>query len=234
LSFQCTRPPLTFSLSPEALMRSPAVLLVLLLAAAPAVRAQDCLEQIKFPGVGRWAEYKALYNGKDPYTVRYAVIGSEKRGGADLKWVELRMVGADKDKSFTYQVLVPGSAGEMANVQEIIMKAGDKPAMKMNGMMMKMIRGQLDKQNFLADVCKEVALVGEEKVTVLAGRFQARHYHSAKYGSDSWVASSVPFALVKSVGKNYQMELAVHGDGAKSSISEQPQEMPGMGGPSSR
>jgi hypothetical protein len=120
----------------------------------------------------------------------------------------------------------------MGNVQEIIMKAGDKPAMKMNGMMMKMIRGQLDKQNFLADVCKEVTLVGEEKVTVPAGRIRARHYHSAKYGSDSWVASSVPFALVKSVGKNYQMELAVHGNGAKSSITEQPQEMPGMGGPS--
>lgn len=212
-------------------MRSPAVLLVLLLAAAPAVRAQDCLEQIKFPGVGRWAEYKALYNGKDPYTVRYAVIGSEKRGGADLKWVELRMVGADKDKTFTYQVLVPGSPTEMAQVQEIIMKAGDKPAMKMNGMMMKMIRGQLDKQNFLGDVCKEVSLVGKEKVTVPAGRFQAWHFHSAKYGSDSWTASSVPFALVKSVGKNYQMELAVHGNGAKSSITEQPQEMPGMGGP---
>lgn len=215
-------------------MRSPTVLLLFLFAGAPAVRAQDCLEQIKFPGVGRWAEYKALYNGKDPYTVRYAVIGSEKRGGADLKWIELRMVGADKDKNFTYQVLVPGSPSEMADVQEIIMKAGDKPAMKMNGMMLKMIRGQLDKQNFLADVCKEVTLVGEEKVTVPAGRFQARHYHSAKYGSDSWVTSSVPFALVKSVGKNFQMELAVHGNGAKSSISEQPQEMPGMGGPSSR
>jgi hypothetical protein len=215
-------------------MRLPAVSLVLLLAAAPAVRAQDCIEQVKFPKVGRWAEYKALYNGKDPYTVRYAVIGSEKRGGADLKWVELRIVGEGKDKNFTYQVLVPGSPTEMANVQEIIMKAGDKPAMKMNGMMVKMIRGQLDKQNFLAEVCREVTLVGEEKVTVPAGRFQARHFHSAKYGSDTWVASSVPFALVKSVGKNYQMELAVHGNGAKSSISEQPQEMPGMGGPSSR
>ena len=213
-------------------MRSPALSLVLLLAAASAVRAQDCLEQIKFPEVGRWAEYKALYNGKDPYTVRYAVIGSEKRGGADLKWVELRMVGQDKDKTFTYQVLVPGSPTEMAKVQEIIMKAGNKPAMKMNGMMMNMIRGQLDKQNFLAEVCKEVTLVGEEKVTVPAGRFQARHYHSAKYGLDSWLASSVPFALVKSVGKNYQMELAVQGNGAKSSITEQPQEMPGMGGPS--
>jgi hypothetical protein len=215
-------------------MRLSAVSLVLLLAAAPAVRAQDCIEQVKFPKVGRWAEYKALYNGKDPYTIRYAVIGSEKRGGADLKWVELRMVGEGKDKNFTYQMLVPASPTEMANVQEIIMKAGDKPAMKMNGMMVKMIRGQLDKQNFLAEVCREVTLVGEEKVTVPAGRFQARHFHSAKYGSDTWVASSVPFALVKSVGKNYQMELAVHGDGAKSSISEQPQEMPGMGGPSSR
>ena len=215
-------------------MRSPAVSLVLLLAAVPAVRAQDCVKQLKFPEVGRWAEYKALYNGKDSYTVRYAVIGREKRGGADLKWVELRMVGEDKDKNFTYQVLVPGTPTEMANVQEIIMKAGDRPAMKMNGMMMKMIRGQLDKQNFLAEVCKEVSLVGEEKVTVPAGRFRAQHFHSAKYGSDTWVASSVPFGLVKSVGKNYQMELAVHGDGAKSSISEQPQEMPGMGGPSSR
>jgi len=205
-----------------------------LLLAAPGARAQECLEQVTFPAVGSWAEYKALYNGKDPYMVRYAVIGSEKRGGADLKWVELRMVGQDKDKNFTYKVLVPGSPTEMAQVQEIIMKAGDRPAMKMNGMMLKMIRGQLDKQNFLADVCKQVTLVGKEKVTVPAGHFQATHFHSAKYGSDSWVASSVPFALVKSVGKNYQMELAVYGNGAKSSITEQPQEMPGMGGPSSR
>jgi len=199
-------------------MRLPALSLVLLLAAAPAVRAQDCLQQIKFPKVGRWAEYKALYNGKDPYTVRYSVIGSEKRGGADLKWVELRMVGQDKDKNFTYQVLVPGSPTEMAQVQEIIMKAGDRPAMKMNGMMLKMIRGQLDKQNFLADVCRQVTLVGKEKVTVPAGHFQATHFHSAKYGSDSWVASSVPFALVKSVGKNYQMELAVYRDTLATSL----------------
>jgi hypothetical protein len=215
-------------------MQSPAVSLLFLLAAAPAVRAQDCIQQIKFPEVGRWAEYKAIYNGKDPYTVRYAVIGSEKRGGADLKWVELRMVGADKDKNSTFQMLVPGSPTEMADVQEIIMKTGDKPAMKMNGMMMKMIRGQMEKQNFLADVCKDVNFVGEEKVTVPAGQFQARHFHSAKYSSDSWVASSVPFSLVKAVGKNHQMELAVHGEGAKSSITEQPQEMPGMGGPSNR
>jgi hypothetical protein len=215
-------------------MRSPVLSLLILLTVAPALRAQDCLEQIKFPQVGRWAEYKALYNGKDPYTVRYAVIGSEKRAGADLKWVELRMAGAEKDKNFIYQVLVPGSPTEMANVQEIIMKAGSKPAMKMNGMMINMIRGQLEKQNFLGDVCKDVTMVGEEKVTVPAGGFQARHFHSAKYESDSWVTTSVPFSLVKSVGKSYQMELNSHGEGAKSSITEKPQEMPGMGAPPSR
>jgi hypothetical protein len=214
-------------------MRSPAVSLLVLLTAVPALRAQDCIQQLRFPAVGRWAEYKAVYNGKDPYTMRYAVIGSEKRAGADLKWVELRMAGAEKDKNFVYQLLVPGSPTEMAKVQEIIMKAGDKPAMKMNGAMIQMMRGQLEKQNFLADACKDVTLVGEEKVTVPAGQFQARHFHSAKYESDTWVSSSVPFSLVKSVGKSYQMELSVHGDGAKSSITEQPQEMPGMGGPSS-
>jgi hypothetical protein len=215
-------------------MRSPALVCTLLLAPFSAAWAQDCIAQLNFPEVGRWAEYKAVYNGKDPYTVRYAVIGSEKRGGTDLKWLELRMMGADKAKNFVYQVLVPGSPAGLADVQEIIMKPGDRPAMKMNGAMIKMIRGQLDKQNFLNEVCKDVTLVGEEKVTVPAGRFAARHFHSDKYGSDSWIASSVPFALVKSAGKTYQLELAVHGEGAKSSITEQPQEMPAMGGPPNR
>jgi len=217
----------------EVVMRSPSLSLLVLLTIAPALRAQDCIQELKFPAVGRWAEYKAVYNGKDPYTMRYAIIGSEKRGGADLKWLELRMAGAEKEKNFIYQVLVPGSPTEMANVQEIIMKPGDKPAMKMNGAMIQMIRGQLEKQNFLGEVCKDVTLVGEEKVKVAAGQFQARHFHSDKHSSDSWVSPSVPFSIVKSVGKNYQMELNVHGDGARSSITEKPQEMPGMGAPSS-
>jgi hypothetical protein len=206
---------------------------VLLAATVVPGRAQDtCLEQVRFPEVGRWAEYQAVYNKKDPYTVRYAVIGSEKRGGSDMKWVELRMVGETKDKNMIYQMLVPGSPAEMGNVQEIVFKPGDKQAMKMNGMMMKMIRGQMDKQSFFNEVCKDVTLVGQESVTVPAGQFQTRHFRSAKYGSDSWVTPGVPFSLVKSVGENHQIELSAQGDGAKSTITEKPQEMPGMGGPS--
>ena len=199
---------------------------------APAVAQANCLDQIKFPAVGRWAEYKALYNKKDPYTVRYAVIGAEQRGGKPMEWVELRMTGDNKERNLVYQMLVPGSLMQMGDVQEIVFKAGDKPAMKMNGMMMNMIRGQMEKQNLYTEVCKDVTLVGKEAVTVPAGRFQAQHYHSAKYGADSWISSGVPFSLVKSVGENHQMELTAQGSGAKSSITETPQEMPGMGGPS--
>jgi hypothetical protein len=204
----------------------------LLLVAAPALagHAQEtCLDQVKFPSVGHWAEYKALYNKKDPYTVRYAVVGTENRGGKALDWVELRMTGENKDRNMVYQMLVPGSLTEMGDVQEVVFKPGDKPAMKMNGMMMKMIRGQMEKQNFYSEICKDMTLVGKEKVTVPAGRFQTLHFRSTKYGSDTWLSPGAPFALIKSVGENHQMELAAQGTGAKSSIKEQPQEMPGMG-----
>lgn len=211
-------------------MRSFAFSLLLIAAPALAVQAQEnCLEQVKFPSVGRWAEYKALYNKKDPYTVRYAVVGTENRGGKTLDWVELRMTGENKDHNMVYQMLVPGSLTEMGDVQEIVFKPDDKPAMKMNGMMMKMIRGQMEKQNFYSEICKDMTLVGKEKVTVPAGRFQTLHFRSTKYGSDTWLSPGAPFALIKSVRENHQMELAAQGKGAKSSITEPPQEMPGMG-----
>ena len=202
--------------------------LAVLLGAAPAGWAQEtCIEQLKFPAVGRWAEYQALYNKKDPYTIRYAVVGSERRGGKDLKWLELRMIGEKKDGNIVYQMLVPASVAELGEVQEIVMKPGSKPAMKMDGMMLNMIRGQMEKQSFLGDVCKDVTLVGPETVTVPAGKFQTQHFRSDKYTSDSWLTLDIPFAIVKSVGKTYEMALRSHGDGAKSSITEKPQSMGG-------
>jgi len=202
--------------------------LAILLGVASVGRAQEtCIEQMKFPEVGRWAEYQALYNKKDPYTIRYAVVGGEKRGGKDLKWLELRMKGEKKEGNIVYQMLVPGSVAELGQVEEIVMKPGDKPAMKMDGMMLKMIRGQMEKQSFLDDACKDVTLVGPESVTVPAGKFQTRHFRSDQYTSDSWLTSDIPFAMVKSVGKNYELALTAYGDGAKSSITEEPQSMGG-------
>jgi hypothetical protein len=196
---------------------------------APAAWAQaNCLEQIKFPEPGRWADYKASYKN-NPYSIRYGVVGEETRGGKALQWVEMRMEGGTKDQNVIYQMLVPGSLMEMGQVQEIVFKPGNQPAMKMSGEMLNMIRGQMEKQSFYGEMCKGVTLVGQEKVTVPAGTFETLHFRSAEYGSDSWVSASVPFSLVKSTGKDYQVELVGQGQGATSSIKEKPQEMRGMG-----
>ncbi len=57
-----------------------------LLSVAPAVQAQDaCAENFKWPKVGAWAEYQGTYNKKTPVTIRYAVVGTEDRSGADYK-----------------------------------------------------------------------------------------------------------------------------------------------------
>jgi len=201
-----------------------------LFAASPAAgQGQECLAGLKMPDVGQWAEYQGVMNKKDPYTLRYAVVGAEEREGKPMKWLELRMVGDKPDKNMVYQVLTPGNPAEMDQAQEIIFKPGDKQAMKMNGMMMKMIRGQLTKNSVLGNICEGVSVAGEESVTVPAGTFKALRYHNTKYDADTWVVPDLPFVMVKSKGKDFELSRTSSGDGAKSSITETPQEMPGFG-----
>ena len=205
--------------------------LVLFLTLTPALRAQEaCKEVMKLPAVGKWVEYQALYDQKDKYVLRYAVVGEEKRQGTDYRWLEMTMTNqTDPGKNLIYQMLVPGSLTAIGDVQEVVMKPGDKPAMKMNGMMLGMVRGQLQKKSVLGDICDDVTLVGKEKVTLPAGTFNAKHFHSTKYENDSWVDPALSFGMVKATGKHHDIERLRDGDGAKSSITETPQEMPGMG-----
>jgi hypothetical protein len=203
------------------------VLLLLTCTTAVASAQNDCLKSLKYPGVGSWASYQTTMNQK-PGMARYAVVGTETRGGTEMKWLEYKMT-ADKAKDTTvFQMLVPGGPQELGQVEEIVMKSGGRPAMKMNGMMMKMVRGQLEKSSFLSNICEGVALVGEESVTVPAGTFKTYHFHNSKYNSDSWISPSVPFAMVKATGKDHDIALTATGTGATSSITETPQDM--MGG----
>jgi hypothetical protein len=202
------------------------ILLALLPAAAAA--QNDCLKEFKMPGVGAWAEYTGTFKNK-PTTMRYAVVGSESRDGKDMKWLEMRMTGEKPDKTMIYQMLTPGTPAEIGQVQDMVFKQGNQPAMKMNSMMMGMIRGQMQKSSVLSDLCEGVAPAGEETVEVPAGSFKTVKLHNAKYDSDAWVSAKVPFYMVKTVGKDYELSLAKTGDGAESSITETPQEMPGMG-----
>ena len=201
------------------------ILSLSLLVAPPAAgQGQDCLAGLKMPEVGQWAEYQGVMNNK-PYTMRYAVVGAEEREGKPMKWLELRMVGEEADKNLVYQVLTPGNAAEMDQAEEIIFKSGDRQPMKMSGMMMKMIRGQLQKNSILGNVCEGVTIAGKESVTVPAGTFKAVRYHNSKYEGDTWMVPNLSFYMVKSKGKNIEMNRTGSGDGAKSSITETPQEM---------
>jgi hypothetical protein len=196
---------------------------------APAVSAQnECLKDYRMPAVGRWAEYQGRFDAnKPPHIMRYAVVGEENRGGTPMKWLEMRWEGENKDKNMIYQMLTPGNPAEMDQVQEIIVKAGDKPAMKMSGMLVGMVRGQAGKQSAFSNLCEGVTLVGEESVTVPAGTFKALRFHNAKEGGDAWVVPDLPFHLVKFKGKDNEISLLKTGEGAMSSITEKPQEMPG-------
>jgi hypothetical protein len=202
-------------------------LLVLAAVATPAAAQNECLKDYRMPAVGRWAEYQATFKGK-PTTMRYAVVGEESREGAPMKWLEMRMAGG-KDTS-VYQMLTPGNPAEMDKIQEVVFKTGDKPAMKMGGAMVGMIRGQVGKNSALANLCEGVSLVGEESVTVPAGTFKAARFHNDKHDSDAWMVRDQPFYLVKSLGKDHEIVLVSSGEGATSSITEEPQDM--MGGPS--
>jgi hypothetical protein len=202
-------------------------LLVLLPAAAAA--QNDCLKDLTMPEVGAWAEYQMQFKDKEAKTFRYAVVGSETRDGKAMKWLEVRMTGSKPDDNLIYQILTPGSPAEFDQAQEMIMKPGNRPAMKMNQMMMGMVRGQAQKNSALSHLCEGVTPAGEETVEVPAGSFKTLRMHNAKYDSDAWVSVKVPFYMVKMTGKDYTMALTKTGEGAKSSITETPQEMPGMG-----
>jgi hypothetical protein len=54
-----------------------------------------------------------------------------------------------------------------------------------------------------------------------------RHYRDDKHAADVWITQNLPFGMVKSVGKDYEMVLTGHGRGAKSRITEVPTEMKG-------
>lgn len=211
----------------------------LLLSLPQALPGQDlqaiCSEFGKLT-VGQWASHR--FTGTDTGTTRFAVVGTEKQGGITLYWYEMKMEGTTGELAgkgpMIMQMLVPGlGGGQASEARAMVMKAGDQPAMRMPEQMIGMMRDRAGANNVASESakrCQGGRVIGWESVTVPAGTIRALHVTGDD--GDAWVASGIPFGVVKAVGKEgRQMVLTGHGADAKSSITEKPQEMPGMGPP---
>ena len=188
---------------------------------APAA-AQACAA-LKTPAAGSWAEYQTE-NGN----MRLALLGSEARAGKTFLRMEMSMT--TKDGPAILQMLVPGYPYEMSAIEDLVMKAGNQPAMRMSAQMIGMMRSRMPK-DAIAEACRSTRMtrVGEESVTVPAGTFPAVHYHDPESKNDVWVSESVPFGLIKvHPAGGADIVLTGKGTDAKSRITETPMEMPGM------
>lgn len=215
-------------------MRMTAFLTAGLVLALPAAgQAQkSCEAEFRTPAKGSWVEYRMTSTEKNASgNLRYAILGEEAREGQTMTWLEMKMSGMGEQKGeMIMQVLVPSYPFNPTGIQEMVMKVPGQPAMKMSGRMMGMMRGQMQNNPGMSvqDMCSGVEFVGNETVTVPAGTFRTRHYHSAEQNSDAWIVENQPFGMVKASGPRFTIEMTGTGTGATSSITETPREMPGM------
>lgn len=178
------------------------------------------------PPVGDWAEYRISKEGEDDMGLRFAIVGTEQRQGHEMQWFEMTITPEDDDPVIM-KLLVPDWPFEAGQLEEIIMKAGDSPAMNMGGPMMSSILNMIGDNPGLsvAEECKKMQEVGEESVTVAAGTLQTRHYRNTESGAQAWVSSEVPFGMVRSTDGEYTSELVAHGEDATTAITETPQDL---------
>ncbi|HZN97711.1 MAG TPA: hypothetical protein VFB61_08280 [Gemmatimonadales bacterium] len=214
-------------------MRRVLVFAMLLPTATSALaHAQDaCADLPKFfskpPKIGEWAEYTWQEKGKtESQRVRMAVVKEEQRQGKRMYWLQMSMNDKDPSKRTIIQTLMPwevSTLGGQGSV-EVVMKIGNQPAMK-TGPEHAKAAGGADWR----EACKDSKFVAEESVTVPAGTFKARHYSGAK-GEDTWASLEVPvWHMVKmSTKEGNTMALSATGMGAKSEITEQPQDISNM------
>jgi len=190
--------------------------------------------QNRTPPVGSWASYTWTGSRSNGTTMRMAVVGQETQAGKTYYWYEVSIVDPTRaNDKMILQMLVAGLGA--GNVQSIVMKSGQQPAMKMPAQMIQMVNSSPG-MNMAADLarqCQAMEVVGWEQVSVPGGQFRALHLRGTASGtvSEVWVQPDLQFAVVKSVLKDGgAMELGSQGTGAKSSITETPQEMPGIPG----
>ena len=207
-------------------------MLVAAVFAVPGLAAQDlaqvCQALTKLT-TGQWASYAISGGGEDGATLRFAIVGTELHNDSTYYWFEaVHTSPADSTKNGIIQVLIPGW-GTTASPRAMVMKLGQRPAMKMPEQALAMAP-KANPGSEMSRRCGTSQSVGWESITVPAGTLRALHVKDVD-GDEAWLTPDVPFGLVKGQRPDGgQMTLTGRGTDAKSSITETPQEMPMMPG----
>lgn len=229
----------------------------LLAAVAVPLRAQDVCSQYRpTPAMGSWAQYTSSRDGQD-FTTRIALVGQEKRDGKDALWYEStsetprgKMISEVLVPGYPFApdavmeaVMKRGDqpAMKMSGSMMASMRgqggqggqggqAGSAPAGQ-GGMARGGRGGGMGRGGAMSnwtEQCRSLTVVGQESVKVPAGTFTATHLRNSADSTDVWVSREVPFGMVKSQTPRGTMTLTAMGKDAKKSITETPQDMPGM------
>ena len=181
------------------------------------------------PTVGQWSEYRVAETGGAPLAIRFAIVGRETRQGKPLYWFEFK--ANTPHGTMVRQTLIPDFPFEREQVRDIVMKAGDQPARRIDPARLRQmldqakgVRGPTEIDRGLP--CRAVATLGWESVTVPAGTFRGLHVklRDAQGDTDAWLSPGVPFGMIKIVmGQTREVTLTALGKDAVSSIREKPQ-----------
>lgn len=195
-----------------------------LVVATPLTAQQDVcgIRVPKLPAAGGWVEYKTAQG-----SMKMAYLGKDEVG----ERIQLSMTGGPQP--MVMQVAVSKFPYDASSMLEVLVQPAGRPPMRLPMQAMAMMQGRLPQASPITEAnCAQLTEVGKESVTVGAGTFQATHFRDAE-GSDFWVTSDIPFALVKATTKQTSMELIGYGKDAKSELTGTPVDMPmggGMGG----
>jgi hypothetical protein len=180
--------------------------------------------------VGYWAEFDLSGAPNDEVSsLRFAIV--ERPDEADKTWYEFSAV--TNQGPVIVQLDVPSWPFETTDVTGVIVKMAGQPAMRLPNEMLAMMQQQMG-ENPMADFaekCEASGVIGNESIEVPAGTFSTVHLMNDDDGSEAWISPDVPFGIVQgTVPEGGLLVLKAFGTDAESSIPEEPQTMPGMGG----
>ena len=178
------------------------------------------------PQVGEYAELEFSDSAQGRVTMRFAVVGRESIAGQAHYWIEIVSAPPTAEGTVIAQMLVPSYPFDRQDIKGYIVKLPGKVAQRMPQQMIDMMAASSAPGSSWEETCGTARDLGQEQVTVAAGEFRARHYRAAGDDSgDVWIAD-VPFGMVKMIQTGSEMQLLKYGRDARSSIVEEPVEIP--------